>query len=197
VCLDGQDLAAVVPDDVRHAIGFVAADLPLLRGSLRHNLTYREPDAGPAELEDVIERCELRPLMDSLADGLETRITEGGRDLSTGQRQRILLARALLGQPTLLLLDEADANLDPSTSALVDSVLRGHLGTSLVVTHRRDRLAVADVVWHLDAGRLVECGPPADLLAGDGPTARLFAHREGTRLRAPRRVPAASDLVNG
>jgi len=175
VRLDGQELATASLDDVRDAIGFVAADLPLLRGSLRRNLTYRRPDAEPAEIDDVIELCELGELVASLEDGLDTRIAEGGRNLSSGQRQRVLLARALLGGPALLLLDEADANLDPATTALIDRVLERYQGTALIVTHRRERLDIADTVWHLANGRIVEVGPPRGLLAGDGPTGRLFA----------------------
>lgn len=123
----------------------------------------------------VVEQCELTELVASLPDGLDTRVNEGGRDLSSGQRQRVLLARALLGAPRVLLLDEAAANLDPSTSAVVDRVLRRFEGTALVITHRRERLAVADAIWHLDDGRLVHSGPAAAALDADGPTAQLFA----------------------
>ena len=175
VRLDGQDLASASIDDVRGAIGFVAPDLPLLRGSLRRNLTYRRPDAEADEVADVAARCGLDGLISRLDDGYETRIAEGGRDLSSGERQRVLLARALLGHPLVLLLDEADANLDPATTGVVDRVLREYDGTTLIVTHRRQRLASADVVWFFDSGRLVESGPPEVLLDADGPTAHFFA----------------------
>lgn len=180
--LDGQDLSTVTLDQVRAVIGIVAADLPLLRGSLRDNLTYRCPDADADDVAAIIERCELNELVASLPAGLDTRLNEGGRDLSSGQRQRILLARAVLGTPRVLLLDEADANLDPSIMAVVDRVLRGFAGTALVVTHRRERLAAADVIWHLDNGRLVECGSAAALLVAGGPTSRLFAGSDGMKV---------------
>jgi len=178
VRLDGQDLATVALDDIRGVIGIVAADLPLLRGTLRDNLTYRCPDADPEEINAVVEQCELTELVESFPNGLDKRINEGGRDLSSGQRQRVLLARAVLGAPRVLLLDEADANLDPSTSAVVDRVLRRYAGTALVVTHRRERLVVADAIWHLDDGRLVASGPAAAELNEDGPTAQLFEHAD-------------------
>jgi ABC-type multidrug transport system fused ATPase/permease subunit len=174
VRLDGQDLATASIEDVRDAIGFVAADLPLLRGSLRRNLTYRQPKADDGEIADIATRCGLDGLIGRLDEGYESRIAEGGRDLSSGERQRVLLARALLGHPPVLLLDEADANLDPATTGLVDRVLREYDGTTLIVTHRHQRLASADAVWFIDDGHLVESGPPDVLLDGDGPTARFF-----------------------
>ncbi|MEO1062824.1 MAG: ABC transporter ATP-binding protein [Actinomycetota bacterium] len=173
--LDGTDLAEVSLADARSAIGISAPDLPLMRGSLRRNLTYRHPDAVPAELDWVIELCDLRPLIGSLPGGLDHRIEEGGTNLSSGQRQRLMLARALLGCPRLLLLDEADANLDAATTTIVDRVIAAHLGSCIVVTHRPERLAAADHVWHLDGGRLVEHGRTADLLAADSRTVALFA----------------------
>jgi ABC-type multidrug transport system fused ATPase/permease subunit len=180
VRLDGQDLAGVATEDVRRLIGLVSPDLPLLRGSVAHNLRYRDPDASDDELARVAALCDIGALLVDLPDGGDSRVAEGGAGLSSGQRQRLMLARALLGRPSVLLLDEVDANLDAGTSAVVDRVIRAHPGTTLVVTHRRERLAAADVVWHIDGGRLVEVGPPDELLRARGPTARLF----GRPLRA-------------
>jgi ABC-type multidrug transport system fused ATPase/permease subunit len=174
VFLDGQDLAHHAAADVRAQLGLVGPDLPLLRGTVERNLRYRRPDSPPEEVLRVMAVCEVDEVVAALPDGLATRIAEGGAGLSAGQRQRLALARALLGNPAVLLLDEADANLDREASAVVDRVLAQHRGTVLVVTHRPERLASADVIWHLDAGRVVEVGSPAELLAGDGPTARLF-----------------------
>lgn len=174
VLLDGVDLADLPIDEVRRAIGAVGPDLPLRRGSVARNLRYRVPDASDAEVAAVLDRCDLADVLNELPDGLATRVAEGGAGLSSGQRQRLLLARAVLGDPRLLLLDEADANLDGLTASVVDRVLASHLGTALVVTHRRERVASADLVWHVVGGDLVEVGPPTDVLRGDGPTARLF-----------------------
>lgn len=178
VSLDGTDLATVPLTQTHGAVGMAGPDLPLMKGSLRRNLTYRHRDASTEELLAVLRRCDLVGLLATLPDGLDTRIAEGGSNLSSGQRQRILLARAVLGQPRLLLLDEADANLDAATMTVLDAVLAAHEGTALVITHRRDRVARADVVWHLADGRLVESGSPRELLSGTGPTARLFATEE-------------------
>lgn len=174
VLLGGVDLAALPVEAVRQVVGAVGPDLPLRRGTVARNLRYRLPEASDAEVAAVVERCGLADMVDELPDGLATKVAEGGAGLSSGQRQRLLLARALLGNPGLLLLDEADAHLDRATATLVDRVLADHCGIALVVTHRRERVASADVVWHLDGGRLVEVGPPADIMQGSGPTARLF-----------------------
>jgi ABC-type branched-subunit amino acid transport system ATPase component len=123
VLIDGHDLAACTLSSVRRVIGMAGPDLPLLRGSVNYNVRYRHPDATPEQLSRVHELCELDELARSLPAGLETRVAEDGRGLSAGQRQRIALARALLGDPAVLLLDEADANLDERARAVIDRVV--------------------------------------------------------------------------
>ncbi|HWQ95138.1 MAG TPA: ATP-binding cassette domain-containing protein, partial [Gammaproteobacteria bacterium] len=118
--------------------------------------------------------CGIDGIVAQLPEGEQTQIVEGGARLSTGQRQRIALARALLGDPVLLLLDEVDSHLDPQAGAILDRVLAEHRGTVLIVTHNAERIAAADVIWHLEGGRLVETGTPAELLAAEGPTHHLF-----------------------
>jgi ABC-type multidrug transport system fused ATPase/permease subunit len=174
VMLDGSDLARVRLAESRAVIGMAGPDLPLMRGSLRRNLTYHHRDASDTEIEAVIDLCGLRQLLADLEDGFDTRIDEGGTNLSSGQRQRVLLARAVLARPRLLLLDEADANLDAATTVILDTILARHEGLALIVTHRLDRVQAADEVWHLANGRLVETGPPATVLKPGHLTARLF-----------------------
>jgi len=174
VLLDGQDLSTCSVRSVRAAVGVAGPDLPLLRGSVERNVLYRVPRAPAAELQRVAELCGLDELVADLPDGWRSDVGEGGSRLSAGQRARLTVARAVLGEPSLLLLDEAEAHLDETAAALVDRVLAAHTGTALVVTHRRALVERADVVWCLVDGRVAEVGPPALLLAGDGPTARLF-----------------------
>ncbi len=173
VRLDGQDLSRATLSSVRRAIGMASPGLPLLRGTLNKNLLYRWPNAPAEEIARVRDLCGIDSVIAQLPEGEQTLITEGGARLSMGQRQRIVLARALLGSPPLLLLDEVDSHLDSQASAILDRILVGYRGTVLIVTHNAERIAAADVIWHLQGGRLVEAGTPAELLAADGPTRRL------------------------
>jgi len=192
IVLDRTDLARVSLDDARSTIGMAGPDLPLMRGSLRRNLTYQQRDPPTAQLEAVIDLCDLGGLIAELPEGLDTRIDEGGSNLSSGQRQRVLLARAVLTRPRVLLLDEADANLDTATSGVLDAVLADHEGAALIITHSLDRVRSADIVWHLAEGRLVEVGRSEVVLASDGPTARLFGTEAATTREAvsPRPDPS-------
>ncbi len=178
VLLDEQDLAAHSLDSVHHAIGMAGPDLPLLRGTIDRNLRYRWRKAPKKEVARVRALCGIDELLANFPEGEKTRVAEGGLSLSLGQRQRIALARALLGNPALLLLDEADANFDKQAGKVVDRILKEYPGTVLMVTHQLDHIMAADVVWYLESGRLLEVGPPAQLLAGNGPTARFFGTHE-------------------
>jgi ABC-type multidrug transport system fused ATPase/permease subunit len=174
VLVDGHNLAERRLASIRQNIGMVSPDLPLMRGSLERNLRYRYGDASEEELRRVCELCGVDQVIDELPLGLRSRLSEGGLNLSLGQRQRVALARALLGDPKILLLDEADANLDPVSVAALDRVLSRYSGSVLFVTHRLDRVAGADVVWYVDEGRIVQAGPPSRLLHEEGPTLQAF-----------------------
>ncbi|MDQ3767330.1 MAG: ABC transporter ATP-binding protein/permease [Actinomycetota bacterium] len=179
ILIDGHDLMEHDAVAVRRLLGLVGPDLPLLRGTVGRNLLYRWPEAPQEEVDRVSALCGLGEVVAELSEGLETKIAEDGASLSAGQRQRLALARALVGDPPILLLDEADANLDRTAAGVVDRVLEGHDGTVLIVTHQRHRVEAADVVWHLRNGRLVETGPPQEVLNSDTHTARLFSPRIG------------------
>jgi ABC-type multidrug transport system fused ATPase/permease subunit len=156
ILIDGQDIAKHSVVSVRRAVSMASADLPLLRGSIDRNLRYRWPDAPSDELRDIREVCGIERLIEELPDGEHTRIREGGKNLSLGQRQRIGLARAVLGRPTILLLDEVDANLDICAARALDKVLDTFAGTVIIVSHQAERIARADVIWHMDSGRLTQ-----------------------------------------
>ncbi len=195
VSLDGQDLRATKLSSLRRAIGLISPDAPLLRGTLRRNLCYRAPRASRRDLDRVMRLCRVNEICEELPEGLETVLTEGAANLSVGQRQRVALARTLLGKPRILLLDEADVNLDPAARKALDKALRRFPGTILMVTHDLEQLSRADVVWHLDGGLLVESGAPQEVLGRRGPTAILFERFEAAAKKKKRRQqrPAAGE----
>lgn len=174
ILLDGQDLATASLRSIRRHVALVSPDLPLLRGTVKHNLRYRNPDVSEEEYRRVVRECRIDEILQELPKGERTRVSDAGTNLSQGQRTRIALARALLDSPQVLLLDETDANLDPRSAAILDDILERHAGTVLIVSHRTERVARADWVWMLDGGRLVESGPSQALLSGNGPTASFF-----------------------
>ena len=174
VLIDGQDIAMHSLRSVHRSIGMVSPDLPPLRGTIEKNLKYRWPEASDAALARVRALCGIDEMLADFPLGIETRVAEGGINLSFGQRQRIVLARALLGNPPVLLLDEADANLDANSGKILERILADYEGTVLLVTHRLDRAAAADEIWYVEDGMLLESGPPDELLRRAGPTARLF-----------------------
>jgi len=155
VLIDGQDLVKCNLESVRSVIGIISPDLPLLRGSVRYNLLYRWPCATYSEVVRVRKLCSLDDFLETLPGGEDYRLQEAGQNLSLGQRHRLAVARAILGDPALLIVDEIDANLDPQAGEVLDRVLDEFSGTILMVTRAESRLARADFFWHLDAGRLV------------------------------------------
>lgn len=184
VVVDGQVLAATTPQSTYRQIGMVSPDLPLVRGTVRRNLTYRDPRAPQEEIRRVVLTTGLDRVLDELPSGMTTWVTEGGRNLSVGQRQWIALARALLGNPPILLLDEPTANLDATSAAAIRDVVKRHDGVVLLVTHEASELSLADQVWVLNGGRLVEVIPGEDYRDAHWDDAR-----GATRHRAPELVP--------
>ncbi|MGV9319543.1 thiol reductant ABC exporter subunit CydD [Streptomyces sp. NPDC003660] len=166
-------------DDVRRLVGLCAQDAHLFDSSVRENLLLARKDATEAELRDVLLRARLLDWVDGLPEGLDTHVGEHGARLSGGQRQRLALARALLADFPVLVLDEPAEHLDlPTADALTEDLLAATEGrTTLLITHRLAGLAAVDEVLVLDAGRVVQRGPYAELLTVDGPLATM-ARRE-------------------
>ncbi|MCT2559349.1 ABC transporter ATP-binding protein/permease [Tsuneonella sp. YG55] len=162
VLVDGIVLSSATLHTSTRDIGIVSADLPLMRGTLRRNLTYRHRSASDEELASVLTACGLDGLVGSLPQGLDSWLTEGGRNLSAGERQRVALARAMLRFPRILLLDEPTTNLDRESAAIFHAAIDRYPGTVLIATHDPAEVALTDMTWELCDGRLVRVGPSED-----------------------------------
>lgn len=172
ILLDGRDVRELRQADLRQAVVIVPQQAVLFEGTLRSNLLYAAPAASAASIRRVLEALDLEPLVASLPQGLETRVGDRGCSLSGGQRQRLALARALLAQPPVLLLDDCTSALDAETEARVRSALDDLLPgrTKIIVAHKADALRSADWVVVLNAGKIVQQGRPSDLF---GATSRF------------------------
>ena len=184
VTIDGQNLSKCTLPSIRQAVGIMSPSLPLLSGTLGWNLRYRVPDASVEDITRIATQCGIDLESPHVPDGLETRLQEGSRNIPTGLAQRICLARALMGAPPILLLDEPDSELDTAGRTMLNRVLRDRSGLTLVVTHDPQRLLSADRLWHVAGGRVIEQGCPREILRGDGPTTRLFRLRPGQLVAA-------------
>ncbi|MFB7325128.1 MULTISPECIES: thiol reductant ABC exporter subunit CydD [unclassified Streptomyces] len=182
--LGGVDAHAVDGDDVRRLVGLCAQDAHLFDSSVRENLLLAKKDATEAELRDALARARLLGWVDALPDGLDTLVGEHGARLSGGQRQRLALARALLADFPVLVLDEPAEHLDLATAdALTGDLLAATEGrTTLLITHRLAGLAAVDEVIVLDEGRVVQRGPYAELAALPGPLRRMAERETQTEL---------------
>lgn len=175
ITIDGQGLTTLDPAAVRQAISVVAADGAVFRGTLADNIRYKRPSATDQEVEAAAMVAGLGRALARLPQGLAAEVGEGGVGLSVGERQRLQLARALVADPRILILDEATANLDYSTEAEVKQALaRMRQGrTTLIIAHRYSMVEEADRVLVLDHGQIVEEGTPAALIASGGWFAQL------------------------
>ncbi|MEV0175094.1 thiol reductant ABC exporter subunit CydD [Streptomyces sp. NPDC050803] len=178
--LGGVDASTVDGDDVRRLVGLCAQDAHLFDSSVRENLLLAKKDATEDELRDALRRARLLDWAESLPDGLDTLVGEHGARLSGGQRQRLALARALLADFPVLVLDEPAEHLDlPTADALTADLLAATEGrTTLLITHRLAGLEAVDEVVVLDEGRVVQRGGYAELAAVEGPLRAMVAREE-------------------
>ena len=166
VLIDGADLRDVELTSLRSEIAFVADDSFLFSATVADNIAYANPDADRESIALAARRAQASSFIDRLPDGYETMVGERGLTLSGGQRQRIAIARALLADPRILILDDATSSVDAQTEASIKEGLQEALAgrTTFIVAHRLSTISLADEIVVMDAGRIVDSGSHAELL---------------------------------
>ena len=181
--LDGVDIRDMRLADLRGAIGLVPQEPALFSGTVRENIAYARPGATREEVEGAARAAHAQEFVERLPQGYDTLVGERGVKLSGGQRQRIAIARAILKNPAVLILDEATSSLDTESERLIEDAMERLLigRTTLIIAHRLSTVRRADRLIVLDHGRIVEEGSHTELLTRGGLYARLYQHqfREG------------------
>lgn len=176
VLLSDTDVRTLTADSIRATVGLVTQDGHLFHDTVRGNLLLARPEATEEQVWDALRRARLDELIRSLPTGLDTVVGERGYRLSGGERQRLTIARLLLAQPRVVILDEATAHLDSTSEAAVQEALTEALAarTSIVIAHRLSTIRAADQILVVEAGRIVERGGHQELLAAGGRYAELY-----------------------
>jgi ATP-binding cassette subfamily B protein len=195
VRLAGTDVRDVAFASMRHTLGMVTQDGHLFHETIRSNLRLARPEASEDEVWDAVRRARLEPLIRSLPDQLDTMVGERGYRLSGGERQRMTIARLLLAQPRVVILDEATAALDSTSEAAVQAALSEALEgrTAMVIAHRLSTIRSADLILVVEEGSIVERGTHDELLAAGGRYEEL--HR--TQFAAQKTVAAGPETLSG
>jgi len=180
--IDGQDIRTVTQDSLRSAIGVVPQDTVLFNDTLYRNLAYGRPEASEEEVYRAARMAHLEDFIHSLPEGYETKVGERGLKLSGGEKQRVAIARVILKNPPLLILDEATSSLDSLSEQAILGALNevSQQRTTLVIAHRLSTIRDANTILVMDGGRIVESGSHGELLADGGHYAHLWAQQHSS-----------------
>lgn len=175
ISLDGHDLRDVTLDSLAHNIGMVTQETYMFNDTIRHNLLYAKPDASESDLHAAAQAANIHDFIMGLEDGYDTVVGERGYRLSGGEKQRIAIARVILKDPRILVLDEATSHLDSESEALIQDALSKVMEnrTSIVIAHRLSTIRAADMILVMNRGEIVERGTHDELLAQQGLYAEL------------------------
>ena len=190
ITIDGHDVRDLALDTLAQQIGMVTQETYLFHDTIRANLLYARPDATDAEIEAACRAANIHDFVADLPEGYETVVGNRGYRLSGGEKQRLAIARVILKDPRILVLDEATSSLDSQSEALIQQALVHimHGRTSLVIAHRLSTILAANNILVMDHGRLVEQGSHDELLARGG----LYALLYQTQFRHGRIAPPAA-----
>lgn len=179
VTIDNKDLSRVKLSSYRQYLGVVLQDEFLFEGTIRENIMFPRPNATEAELQNAVKAAYVNEFTDRFDDGLETLIGERGVKLSGGQRQRLAIARAILANPKIIILDEATSSLDTQSEALIqkslDELIKDR--TTIVIAHRLSTIRKADQILVIEAGHIVERGTHDQLIAKEGRYYELYTYQ--------------------
>ena len=179
ILLDGNDLQTVTLESFRSQLGVVLQDDFLFEGTIRENILFPRPDASEQELLQAVEAAHVKEFTDRFEAGLDTLIGERGIKLSGGQRQRIAIARAILANPRILILDEATSNLDTESETLIQKSLKELMKgrTTFVIAHRLSTIRQADQILVIEQGQIVERGKHEQLIQSEGRYFQLYTYQ--------------------
>ena len=179
ITVDGVDLAKVSLDSYRSQLGVVLQDDFLFEGTIRENILFPRPNATEQQILNAVKAAHVHEFTDRFEKGIDTLIGERGVKLSGGQRQRIAIARAILADPRVLILDEATSNLDTESEAFIQESLRSLMKgrTTFVIAHRLSTIRQADQILVVENGNIVERGRHEELIAKKGRYFELYTYQ--------------------